>query len=45
LPKYFNGKEVMKVAEKKKDCGCGCIAAKPAKEKQIEDRKKTKKSK
>ena len=33
------------MAEKKTDCGCGCIAPKQINEKPAKDKKKTKKSK
>jgi len=35
----------MKMAEKKNDCGCGCIPLKKDSEKPAKDKKKTKKSK
>jgi len=43
----LNGKEVIKMAEKKNDCGCGCIPVKQIKitEMPAKDKKKTKQSK
>jgi len=41
----LNKKEVIKMAEKKKDCGCGCIPLKQNVEMPAKDKKKAKKSK
>jgi len=45
LLKRFNKKEVIKMAEKKNVCGCGCIPVKQASEKAAQDKKNVKKSK
>jgi len=45
LLKRLNKKEVIKMAEKKNDCGCGCIPLKQTSEKPAKGKKKTKKSK
>ncbi|CAB5080636.1 hypothetical protein D3OALGA1CA_5265 [Olavius algarvensis associated proteobacterium Delta 3] len=45
LYNYLKRKGVIDVAEKKGDCGCGCIGEKQSKEKTAKSKKKTKKSK
>jgi len=41
----LNKKEVIKMAEKKNNCGCGCISLKQTSEKAGKGKKKAKKSK
>ena len=41
---YFNRKGVIYMAEKKGNCGCGCIGEKPSGEKPARDEKKDRKS-
>jgi len=45
LLKRFNKKGVIKMAEKKNACGCGCIPVKQASEKAAKDKKNAQKSK
>jgi hypothetical protein len=45
LLKRFNKKGVIKMAEKKNVCGCGCIPVKQASEKAANDKKSDQKSK
>jgi len=45
LLKFLIGKEVIIMAEKKKDCGCGCIPLKQNREKPAIGKKEAKKSK
>ncbi len=45
-PKFpINRKEVIKMADKKNNCGCGCIPLKEIKNKATKEKKKTKKTK
>jgi hypothetical protein len=41
----ISGKEVMRMADKKGNCGCGCIGEKQGSPKATDDKKKPRKSK
>jgi hypothetical protein len=43
--KFLNGKEVKKMVEKKKNCGCGCLPLKKNSRKASKEKNKVDKSK